>query len=89
LSISIIPSETRCAYLLSNFRLARISATFVLRPSARYRLRLARLVERTRIFSLRENAIALEPGLSYPECRLCASRLGASIGGSDSFEPSP
>ena len=38
-------------------------------------------VERTPIFSLRENAIAQEPGLSYPGCRLCVSRLGASIGG--------
>ena len=35
------------------------------------------------------NTVALEPGLSYPECRRCVSRLGASIGGADSFEPSP
>ena len=45
--------------------------------------------ERTSIFSLRENAIAQEPALSYPQSWRCASRLGASIGGAGSCEPSP
>src|SRR5262245_17131199 len=31
------------------------------------------------LFSLRENAIAKEPGLSYPERWRCVSRLGASM----------
>jgi hypothetical protein len=31
------------------------------------------------LYSLRENAIAKEPGLSYPERWRCASRLGASM----------
>src|SRR5262245_52666847 len=36
-------------------------------------------VERTPLFSLRENAIAQEPGLSYPESWRCVSWLGASV----------
>ena len=46
-------------------------------------------VERTPLFSLRENAIAKEPGLRYPERWPCVSRLGCSNGGSASFEASP
>jgi hypothetical protein len=45
--------------------------------------------ERTPLFSLRENAIAKEPGLRYPERWPCVSRLGCSNGGSASFEASP
>src|SRR5262249_5690237 len=36
-------------------------------------------VDGTPLFSLRENAIAKEPGLSYPEPWPCVSRLGASM----------
>ena len=36
-------------------------------------------VDVTLLFSLRENAIAKEPGLSYPERRRCVPRLGASL----------
>ncbi len=36
-------------------------------------------VERTPLFSLRENAIAQESGLSYRESWRCVSRLGASV----------
>src|SRR6516165_3328208 len=36
-------------------------------------------VDVTRLFSLRENAIAKEPGLGYPERWRCVSRLGASM----------
>src|SRR5262249_28956372 len=43
----------------------------------------------TPLFSLRENAIAKEPGLRYPERWPCVSRLGCSNGGSASFEASP
>jgi hypothetical protein len=46
-------------------------------------------VERTSIFSLRENAIAQEPAFSYPQSWRCASRLGALIGGAGSFELFP
>ena len=46
-------------------------------------------VEKTPLFSLRENAIAKEPGLRYPERWPCVSRLGCSNGGSASFEASP
>jgi tRNA(Arg) A34 adenosine deaminase TadA len=38
-----------------------------------------RAVEVTPLFSLRENVIAQEPGLSYPAPWRCASRLGASL----------
>jgi len=41
-------------------------------------------LERTAIFSLRENAIAKEPGSSYLKPWRCASRLGLVIGGLDS-----
>src|SRR5262249_15492503 len=43
----------------------------------------------TLLFSLRENAIAKEPGLGYPERWRCVSRLGLFNGGLDSFESSP
>ena len=43
----------------------------------------------TPLFSLRENAITKEPGLSYPESWRCVSRLGCFGGGSDSSESSP
>jgi hypothetical protein len=46
-------------------------------------------VDVTPLFSLRENAIAKEPGLRYPERWPCVSRLGCSNGGSASFEASP
>src|SRR5262249_36980467 len=46
-------------------------------------------VERTSLFSLRENAIAKEPGSSYLKPWRCVSRLGLLIGGLDSFESSP
>ena len=36
-------------------------------------------VDVTPLFSLRENAIAKEPGLSYPEPWRCVSRLGTSL----------
>ena len=36
-------------------------------------------VDVTPLFSLRENAIAKEPGSSYPERWRCVSRLGASM----------
>jgi hypothetical protein len=52
-------------------------------------LRCGWTVERTSLFSLRENAIAKEPGLRYPERWPCVSRLGCSNGGSASFEASP
>jgi hypothetical protein len=41
------------------------------------------------LFSLRENAIAKEPGPGYPERWRCVSRLGLFNGGLDSFESSP
>ena len=71
-------APVRFANLLRWFGPPR-TAAFGLRPS----------VERTSIFSLRENAIAQEPGSSYPESWRCASRLGALIGGAGSCEPSP
>ena len=43
----------------------------------------------TLLFSLRENAIAKEPGLGYPERWRCVSRLGRFNGGFDSFASSP
>ena len=43
----------------------------------------------TPLFSLRENAIAKEPGSSYFKPRRCVSRLGLATGGSDSLESSP
>jgi hypothetical protein len=46
-------------------------------------------VDVTLLFSLRENAIAKEPGLGYPERWRCVSRLGLFNGGLDSFESSP
>jgi hypothetical protein len=46
-------------------------------------------VDVTPLFSLCENAITKEPGLSYPESGQCVSRLGCFGGGSDSFEFSP
>ena len=46
-------------------------------------------VDQTLLFSLRENAIAKEPGLGYPERWRCVSRLGLFNGGLDSFESSP
>ena len=46
-------------------------------------------VDVTPLFLLRENAIAKEPGLRYPERWPCVSRLGCSNGGSASFEASP
>ena len=46
-------------------------------------------VERTFLFSLRENAIAKEPGSSYLKPWRCVSRLGLVNGGLDSFESSP
>ena len=46
-------------------------------------------VDVTPLFSLRENAIAKEPGLRYAERWRCVSRLGCSNGGSASFEASP
>ena len=46
-------------------------------------------VDPTPLFSLRENAIAKEPGASYPERWQCVSRLGRFNGGLDSFESSP
>src|SRR5437660_9710125 len=42
-------------------------------------------VDQTLLFSLRENAIAKEPGLSYLERWRCVSRLGRFNGGLDSF----
>src|SRR5262249_13491210 len=45
--------------------------------------------DQTLLFSLRENAIAKEPGLGYPERWRCVSRLGRFTGGLDSFESSP
>ena len=39
------------------------------------------LVDVTRLFSLRENAIGKEPGLGYPERWRCVSRLGLFNGG--------
>jgi hypothetical protein len=44
---------------------------------------------RTFLFSLRENAIAKEPGSSYLKPWRCVSRLGLLIGGLDSLESSP
>ena len=46
-------------------------------------------VDQTLLFSLRENAIAKEPGSSYLERWRCVSRLGRFNGGLDSFESSP
>jgi len=43
----------------------------------------------TLLFSLRENAIAKEPGLGYSERWRCVSRLGLFNGGLDSFASSP
>jgi hypothetical protein len=45
--------------------------------------------DQTLLFSLCENAIAKEPGLSYLERWRCVSRLGRFNGGFDSFESSP
>src|SRR5262245_60555469 len=47
------------------------------------------VVDHTPVFSLRENAIAKEPGASYPERRRCVSRLGASMVVYAPPEPSP
>ena len=47
------------------------------------------LVDVTQLISLRENAIAKEPGSSYFRPRRCVSRLGLATGGSDSLESSP
>ena len=41
------------------------------------------------LYSLRENAIAKEPGSSYFRPRRCVSRLGLANGGLDSLESSP
>jgi hypothetical protein len=46
-------------------------------------------VDVTLLFSLREHAIAKEPGLGYPERWRCVSRLGLFNGGLDSLESSP
>src|SRR5262245_28102918 len=46
-------------------------------------------VDVTQLFSLRENAIAKEPGSSYFKPRRCVSRLGLANGGLDSWESSP
>src|SRR5262249_54783221 len=46
-------------------------------------------VDVTQLFSLRENAIAKEPGSSYFKPRRCVSRLGLANGGLDSLESSP
>jgi hypothetical protein len=46
-------------------------------------------VDQTLLFSLRENAIAKEPGLSYRERWRCVSRLGRFNGGLGSCESSP
>src|SRR5215831_17664653 len=43
----------------------------------------------TLLFSLRENAIAKEPGLGYSERWRCVSRLGLFNGGLDSLASSP
>src|SRR5262245_6674943 len=43
----------------------------------------------TQLFSLRENAIAKEPGSGYFKPRRCVSRLGLTNGGLDSLESSP
>jgi len=74
LSGSIFASEAHFAYPLPLFRLTQIDATFV---------------DVTQLFSLRENAIAKEPGSSYFKPRRCVSRLGLATGGSDSLESSP
>src|SRR6516164_8709055 len=46
-------------------------------------------VDVTQLFSLRENAIAKEPGSSYFMPWRCVSRLGLVNGGLDSLESSP
>ena len=46
-------------------------------------------IDVTQLFSLRENAIAKEPGSSYFKPRRCVSRLGLANGGLDSLESSP
>jgi hypothetical protein len=46
-------------------------------------------VDGTQLFSLRENAIAKEPGSSYFKPWWCVSRLGLVNGGLDSLESSP
>src|SRR5215470_16612463 len=46
-------------------------------------------VDVTQLFSLRENAIAKEPGSSYCKAWRCVSRLGLANGGLDSLESSP
>ena len=43
----------------------------------------------TQLFSLRENAIAKEPGSRYVKPWRCVSRLGLANGGLDSWESSP
>ena len=43
----------------------------------------------TPLYSLRENALAKEPGSSYHKPWRCVSRLGLLIGGLDSVESSP
>ena len=59
------------------------------RDQALLALKLVPFVDQTLLFSLRENAIAKEPGLSYLERWRCVSRLGRFNGGLDSFESSP
>ena len=54
--------------------LLRLALGDLLRASVRHPA-----IDGTPLFSLRENAIAKEPGPSYPERRRCASRLGASL----------
>ena len=46
-------------------------------------------VDVTQLFSLREHAIAKEPGSSYVKPWRCVSRLGLVNGGLDSLESSP
>ena len=46
-------------------------------------------VDVTQLFSLRENAIAKEPGSRYVKPWRCVSRLGLANGGLDSLESSP
>lgn len=58
-------------------------------PQRATKVALVTAVDVTPLFSLRENAITKEPGLSYPESWRCVSRLGCFGGGSDSSESSP
>src|SRR5262245_21377284 len=67
-----------------------------LRPSPRTGLSVGyssgvrhRAVDHTPVFSPGENAIAKEPGASYPERWPCASLLGASLVAQAPSEPSP